>query len=124
MSRYLLPQSSGELSVVTLTYASTITTPASLADVFRIVLTGNLTLANPTLDGIESKILRWYLFQDNVGSRTITLGNKFVIPDSVLSPLPFSLDPDTLDVLTAVYDETADKWFVLDFQQNYAVSGD
>jgi hypothetical protein len=122
MSRYLLPQSPGELTVVTLAYASTINTQASLADVFRVVLTGNTTLANPTPSGINN-ILRWYLFQDSVGGHTVTLGSKFSIPDSMLSPLPFSFDPNTLDVLTAIYDEPTDKWNVLDFQQNYAVSG-
>jgi hypothetical protein len=104
--------------VVTLPYAATITTDSAQADIFRVVLTGNLTLANP-VNPTRGRLLRWYLFQDSTGNRSVTLGSKFVIPDSMLSPLPFSTEPQVMDMMTASYDEDRDCWLVFAFEQAY-----
>ena len=115
------PAGGAIFSVATLPYAATITTDSDQADIFRIVLTGDLTLANP-INATAGRLLRWYLFQDSVGGRSVTLGSQFVIPDSMLSPLPFSTEPNTLDVFTASYDANMNKWLVFMFEQAYPYS--
>jgi hypothetical protein len=110
--------SAGESFVAALTYASTVTTDASVADIFDVTLTGNVTLANPT-NPVDGKTLRWRIRQDATGSRTVTLGNKFVIPSSATSPLPFSTAANKMDILAATYHAGRDKWDVIAFVMGY-----
>jgi hypothetical protein len=104
--------------VSSLTYASTVTTDASAADIFDLTLTGNVTLANPT-NPVDGKTLRWRIRQDATGSRTVTLGNKFVIPSTATSPLPFSTAANAMDILAATYHAGRDKWDVVAFVMGY-----
>ena len=105
-------------TVVALTYAATLNTDASAGDIFDVTLTGNATLANPT-NPVSGKTLRWRITQDGTGSRTVTLGNKFVIPTSATSPLPFSTAASKMDVLAATYHAGRDKWDVIAFVMGY-----
>lgn len=105
-------------SVVALTYASTLTTDASAGDIFDVTLTGNTTLANPT-NPVDGKTIRWRIRQDGTGNRTVALGNKFVIPSSATSPLPFSTAANKMDVLAATYHAGRDKWDVIAFVMGY-----
>ena len=105
-------------TVVALTYAATLNTDASAGDIFDVTLTGNATLANPT-NPVSGKTLRWRITQDGTGSRTVTLGNKFVIPTSATSPLPFSTAASKMDVLAATYHAGRDKWDVIAFVPGY-----
>jgi hypothetical protein len=104
--------------VVPLTYASTLNTDASAGDIFNVTLTGNATLANPT-NPTDGQTIRWRIQQDGTGSRTVTLGDKFVIPTSATSPLPFSTAANKLDVLAATYHTGRDKWDVIAFVMGY-----
>jgi hypothetical protein len=104
--------------VRTLTYASTVNTEASAASIFDLTLTGNVTLANPT-SGVNGQTIRWRIRQDATGSRTITLGNKFVIPSSATSPLPFSTAANAMDILAATYHAGRDKWDVVAMVPGY-----
>jgi hypothetical protein len=104
--------------VTTLTYAATVTTDASAGDIFDLTLTGNVTLANPT-NPVDGKTLRWRIRQDGTGSRTVTLGNKFVIPSSATSPLPFSTAANKMDILAATYHAGRDKWDIIAFIMGY-----
>lgn len=97
-----------------LSFASTVATDASVAAVFDLSLTGNITLANPT-NGIDGIILKWRIRQDNTGGRLVTLGNKFRIPSSASSPLVFGTGATGKDILAAMYDATDDKWDVVSF---------
>jgi hypothetical protein len=108
----------GGPTVVALTYAATLNTDASAGDIFDVTLTGNATLANPT-NPIDGQTVRWRIRQDATGSRTVTLGNKFVIPSSATSPLPFSTAANKLDVLAATYHAGRDKWDVIAFVMGY-----
>ena len=103
---------------VALTYAATLNTNAAAGDIFDVTLTGNATLANPT-NPVSGKTLRWRITQDGTGSRTVTLGNKFVIPTSATSPLPFSTAANKMDVLAATYHAGRDKWDVIAFVPGY-----
>ena len=105
-------------TVVALTYAATLNTDAAAGDIFDVTLTGNVTLSNPT-NPVSGKTLRWRITQDGTGSRTVTLGNKFVIPTSATSPLPFSTAANKMDVLAATYHAGRDKWDVIAFVPGY-----
>lgn len=108
----------GGPAVVALSYAATLNTDASAGDIFDVTLTGNATLANPS-NPVDGKTLRWRIRQDGTGSRTVTLGNKFVIPSSATSPLPFSTAANKMDVLAATYHAGRDKWDVIAFVMGY-----
>ena len=99
-------------------YSSTISVDAKYGDMFDITLTGNTTLANPT-NPVNGKTLRFRITQDGTGNRTVTLGNKFNIPSSATSPLPWSTSPNKMDVLAATYHEGRDKWDVIAFVPGY-----
>ena len=113
-----LPGASSGPSVVPLTFSSTVTTDASAGDIFDLTLTGNVTLANPT-NPVDGKTLRWRIRQDATGSRTVTLGNKFVIPSSATSPLPFSTTANAMDILAATYHAGRDKWDIVALVMGY-----
>lgn len=104
--------------VVSLTYAATLNTDAGAGDIFNVTLTGNTTLANPT-NPVDGKTIRWRIRQDGTGSRTVTLGNKFAIPSSATSPLPFSTAANAMDILAATYHAGRDKWDVVAFVMGY-----
>lgn len=108
----------GSKPPVTLAYAATVTTDAGAGQIFNLTLTGNVTLANPA-NPVDGATLRWRIRQDATGSRTVTLGNKFVIPSSATSPLPFSTAANAMDILAATYHAGRDKWDVVAFVPGY-----
>ena len=95
-----------------------VNTNVSLAQVFDMTLTGNTTLANP-INAVDGVTIRWRIRQDATGGRTVTLGNKFVIPSSATSPLPFSTAANKMDILAATYHAGRDKWDVVAFVMGY-----
>ena len=109
---------SSHATVVALTYAATLNTDASSGDIFDVTLTGNATLANPT-NPVDGQTIRWRIRQDGTGNRAVMLGNKFVIPSSATSPLPFSTAANKVDVLAATYHAGRDKWDVVAFVMGY-----
>lgn len=98
--------------------SGTVNSNASLAQVFDMTLTGNITLANPT-NPIDGVTIRWRLRQDNSGNKGLTLGNKFVIPSTATSPLPVSTSANAMDILAATYHAGRDKWDVVAFVPGY-----
>lgn len=61
------------------TATGTVTPDASLSNNWRLTLTGNLTLANPT-NLTDGMVLNFRLKQDATGGRTHTFGSKFKWP--------------------------------------------
>ena len=108
----------GSPTVVSLTFNTTLNTDASLGDIFDVTLTDNVTLANPS-NPVDGKTLRWRISQDGNGNRGVTLGNKFVIPSSASSPLPWSTAANKMDILAATYHSGRDKWDVVAFVPGY-----
>jgi hypothetical protein len=108
----------GGPTVVALTYAATLNTDASAGDIFDVTLTGAATLANPT-NPVDGQTVRWRITQDGTGGHAVSLGDKFVIPSSATSPLPFSTAANKLDVLAATYHAGRDKWDVVAFVMGY-----
>ncbi len=101
----------------TLTDAATIATDASLANHFRVTLGGNRTLGNPT-NGRDGQRVVWELIQDGTGSRTITLDTKFALGTDITA-VTLTTTLNKRDFIGAVYNSTADKWYVLAFVKGY-----
>jgi hypothetical protein len=105
-------------TVVSLTFDTTLSTDCSLGEVFDVTLTDNITLANPT-NPVNGKTIRWRILQDGNGNRGVTLGDKFVIPSSATSPLPWSTAANKMDIFAATYHSGRDKWDVVAFVPGY-----
>jgi hypothetical protein len=97
----------------------------STGQIFDMTLTGSITLTNPInkLFSVENPAdgvtVRWRITQDGTGGHSVTLGDKFVIPSSATSPLPWSTSPNAMDVLAATYHAGRDKWDVVAFVPGY-----
>ncbi len=100
-----------------LTDAATIATDASLGNHFRVTLGGNRTLGNPT-NPVDGQKVMWELIQDATGSRTITLDTKFAL-GSDITAVTLTTTASKRDFLGAVYNQTADKWYVIAFVKGY-----
>jgi len=102
---------------VSLTDAATIATDASQGNHFRVTLTGNHTLGNPTNPTDGQKVM-WEIIQDGTGSRTITLDTQFVLGTDITS-ITLTTAAGKRDFLGAVYNATATKWYVIAFVKGY-----
>ncbi|MFN7930284.1 MAG: hypothetical protein U0Y68_20630 [Blastocatellia bacterium] len=96
---------------VTLTDAATVATDASAGNRFRVTLGGNRTLGNPT-NPTDNQQVVWELIQDATGSRTISLDTKFTFGTDITS-ITLTTTAGKRDFLTAIYNSTADKWYVV-----------
>lgn len=101
--------------IQSLTYAATITTDVSAGTLFRVTLTGNLTLANP-VNALDGQRVLWQFTQDGTGGRVLTLGAQFDV-----GPLTVTLSTAAgkVDYLLAQYRASATKWDVLAFGSGY-----
>jgi hypothetical protein len=112
--------SSSTNPAVTLTYATNLTIPVSSSSrVFRLTLTGNcnLDIGDGAFDG---QTLRLSLSQDSVGSRLVTLSNKFRFSASApLTVFVLSTAANSKDVLTMEWDNQASKWDMLAFMKGF-----
>ncbi len=103
--------------IVILVDGATINTDASLGNHFRVTLSGNRLLANPTNPTDGEKII-WEIKQDAVGSRSITLGAKFSYGTD-LTYITLSSTPDKIDYIGATYNASSDKWHITAFIRGY-----
>lgn len=102
-------------TVTTLTDAATIATDASVGTYYRVTLGGNRTLGNPTnpTDGQRSM---WEIKQDATGGRTLTADTQFAFGNEITAPsssLNISTNANSVSFITAVYNSTATKWYVV-----------
>jgi hypothetical protein len=104
-------------AVLSVADAPTIETDARLAHHFRVTLGGNRLLANPT-GGYDGQRVTWEIVQDRTGRRTLRFDSKFVFGVD-LPTVTLSTTAGRRDFLTAVYDATADRWFVIDLKRGY-----
>jgi hypothetical protein len=102
---------------VTLSDGATINTNATLGTHFRVTLGGNRTLANPT-GAVDGQRITWEIVQDGTGSRTISYGSKFTFGTDVPSPV-LSTTAGLRDFITAVYNSSTDKFYILGFARGY-----
>jgi hypothetical protein len=110
---------SQKLTAVALAIATgAVATDASLGTVFTLTADDNFTLSNPT-NAYNGQKLIWRIKQDAVGSRVITLGNKFTVATEV-GTVVLSTAADSVDYLGAIYSATADKFEVVAFAMEQA----
>jgi len=102
---------------VGLTDGATIATDASTGNYFRVTLAGNRTLSNPT-GMVDGQRVLWEIAQDGTGSRTLTLGTKFAFGSDITTAV-LSTAAGKKDLLGAIYNQTADKWYVVAFVKGY-----
>ena len=103
-----------------LTDASTIATDAALGNYFRVTLNvagATRLLGNPTNPTDGQKIM-WELIQDGSGNRALTLDTKFVLGTDITA-VTLSTAINKRDFLGAVYNSTADRWYVIAFVKGY-----
>lgn len=98
--------------------AGAVDTDITSGQIFNITLTENITLNNPS-NSVDGVTIRWRIQQDGTGGRTVTLGDKFVIPTSASDPLPWSTGVNTMDMLAATYHSGRDKWDIVSFVPGY-----
>lgn len=104
--------------VVPMVYANPLTSDLSLGYVFTITVTGDMLISNPT-NGIDGNSYVWRIKQDEVGGRAITLGDKFKLPSSAVSPLSWSTAAGAMDIFATQYDATADLFYVISMIPGY-----
>lgn len=97
--------------------ASSIGTNAAAGYHFRVTLTGNCTLTNPTNPTDGQKIM-WELIQDATGSRTLTLGAAFAVGTDITS-ITLSTVASKRDFLGAIYNSTESKWHIIAFIKGF-----
>jgi|SRR5688572_10718223 len=97
--------------------AATIATDASLGNHFRVTLTDNRTLGNPT-NAVDGQKMMWEIIQDAGGSNTLTLGNKFKLGTDI-ADVTLSTTGNARDFLGVVYNSTADLFYVIAFVKGY-----
>ena len=100
---------------VSLKDAATIDTNAILGNHFFCTLTGNRTLNNPT-QARDGQHLVFELIQDSTGSRTITLGSKFVAGAYTIT---LTTTASKRDFIECIYSAEADKFYIILFSKNY-----
>jgi len=100
-----------------LTDAATIATDAATGNYFRVTLGGNRTLGNPTNTSDGQRVI-WELIQDGTGNRTITLDTKFALGTDITA-VTLSTAANKRDFIGAIYNSTADKWYVIAFVKGY-----
>lgn len=101
----------------TLTYAATTGTDASLSNWFRLTLTGNVTLSNPT-NPTDGQRITWEIIQDATGSRTVTLDTQFAFSTDIPS-YTATVTASKRDMLTAQYNAGTSKWYVIAISKGY-----
>lgn len=103
-----------ELSTVFgLTDAATITTDASVANIFTVTLAGNRTLGAPSNPTNGMKRI-WRFKQDATGGRTITLNATFHVATDI-GTITLSTAANTIDYLGAIYNGDSSQWDVIAF---------
>lgn len=101
---------------VGLTYAATINTDCQLSDQFRIMATGNFTLANPT-GMVDGQKVIWEIYADGGADRTVTLGNGFAFGTTITGVTP--VKANTADFIGAIYSAWSGRWRVVAYTKGY-----
>jgi hypothetical protein len=101
---------------ISLSYSGTnVAVNASLGSHFRLLATNSFLLQNPT-GATDSQRLIFEIIQDNVGSRTLTLGNAFRLGTDIFM-VNLSTNANRRDFVTCVCSGT--NFFVVGFVRGY-----
>lgn len=95
---------------------ATITLNVREADLFRVQIAGNRTLAAPR-GAFDGHTFTLEIQQDSIGSRTLTLatgvGGFTFSTDAPLAAWQLSTDPNAIDIATFMYRAPSQRWLVL-----------
>jgi hypothetical protein len=105
------------IATATLTDAATIATDASTGNHFRVTLTGNRTLGNPT-NATDGQKIVWEVIQDGTGSRTLAFGNKFAFGADVAT-CTVSTAANKRDFIGAIYNSGTDLFYLTSCVRGY-----
>ena len=94
----------------------TLTTNTSLADVFTVTVTQNITMG--CTNGVDGKGTTWILTQGSGGSKNVTFDTTFAFPSSA-GPLAWSTEEGKTDILAARYSALKGKWLVVSMVPGY-----
>ena len=90
---------------LTLAWAQTINWNAAAATIYKVTLTGDGSLANPTANTlIDGATYMFIIKQDNTGVRALTFGTAFRFPNREAPTL--STDANAIDIITGISDGT------------------
>lgn len=89
---------------VALTDGASISTDASLSNIFTVTLAGNRTLANPT-NLVAGHVYTWIITQDATGSRTLGFGSFFKFLGAAAPIL--TTTANAVDIITGIADTTS-----------------
>ena len=106
--------------IATLTDGATISLDASLGNHFRVTLGGNRTLAAPT-NPTDGQRIMIEVIQDGTGGRTLTLttGTNGFAFGTDITGITLSTAINARDFIGAVYNSTAQRWYVIAFVKGY-----
>lgn len=97
--------------------AATIATDASVGNNFRVTLSANRTLGNPT-NPTDGQTITWEILQDGTGTRTLAADTAFAFGTEITS-FAISTTASKRSFIKAIYNSTAAKWYVIDLKTGY-----
>lgn len=100
---------------VALNYGSTVNTNCQQSDMFRLLATGNFTLANPT-GMVDGQKVIWELYADG-GTRTVTMGSAFQFGSDITGVTPIAANK--ADFIGAIYSAWTGTWRVIAYSKGY-----
>ncbi|MDQ3577547.1 MAG: hypothetical protein M3443_08080 [Actinomycetota bacterium] len=104
---------------VALTYGATLTIDATIGRHYRVTLTGNATLAEPT-GGEDGQMILLEVKQDGTGGRTLTNGADVLLGDDVTS-MALSTGAGKTDLVLLLNNSGAGKWMVIGIIHGYVL---
>lgn len=107
-------------NVVTLIEAANIALNAALGTTFRVTLTGNRTLLEPT-NPADGQTIQIEVTQDGVGGHTLALaaGAAGFVYGTTVTNTNLSVTPLATDVITAKFSAARNRWLVIGFVKGY-----
>lgn len=98
-------------------FSSPFASDGTLYDYFRITLTDNIILSNPT-PRYDGQRLTWELIQDGVGNRNMVLDTSF-LTGSDLGVVQLNKTGSKRDFMTAIYNSVTTNWYIIEFFKGY-----
>jgi len=92
-------------------------TDAAQGSHHRLKTSQDFRLANP-VNAKDGQRIVWEIIQDEVGGRKMSLDNKFVFGTD-LTKVELTPAAQKRDFLTAIYNQSVDKWHVVAFIRGY-----
>jgi hypothetical protein len=104
-------------TVFTLTDAATISIDASVSNDFKVTLTDNRILGNPT-GAVDGQTLKFAIRQDGTGGRTLSFDTKYRFGFEIGTPI-ISAGANTISYIGVRYNGDDDKFDVIAFVSGY-----